>query len=246
MNQKVKPDRSGMVSVIEKINQIEGFDPTPFAAEFCDLESGRTIKYLPVMPQVAWFRLKFPEGKIAVNVVTGKDGDFIAHARVYPSYKDAAECYLAEGTASRSFMPEKPTVSPREWAQTAAIGIALRNAGFGLQFAVSGEEFDPVQKQQDRNQERENADNPVASITEKTELEEITTGPVPELTEEEMLAQAMKSACPIPKYTGKTLGDVLILDPGAIKWIATKYTGNEETKTAAAIICDYALKAGTT
>lgn len=32
----------------------------------------------------------------------------------------------------------------REWAQTAAIGIALRNAGFGLQFQIAGEVFDSV------------------------------------------------------------------------------------------------------
>ena len=35
----------------------------------------------------------------------------------------------------------KPSVSPREWAQTAAVGIALRNAGFGLQFSAAGDDF---------------------------------------------------------------------------------------------------------
>ena len=33
---------------------------------------------------------------------------------------------------------------PGEWAQTAAIGIALRNAGFGLQFAIAGEEVENI------------------------------------------------------------------------------------------------------
>ena len=50
--------------------------------------------------------------------------------------------FLAEATASRGYLPDKPTVSPREWAQTAAVGIALRNAGFGLQFGAAGDSFD--------------------------------------------------------------------------------------------------------
>ena len=90
---------------------------------------------------MAWFRLKYPEGRIAVQVNPAKDC-FVATARVYPNYKDAADCYLAEATASRGYCEEKPSVSPREWAQTAAVGIALRNAGFGLQFSMTGEDFE--------------------------------------------------------------------------------------------------------
>ena len=56
---------------------------------------------------------------------------------LYTSYKDPVEYYLAEATASRGVSADKPSVSPREWAQTAAVGIALRNAGFGLQFAMA-------------------------------------------------------------------------------------------------------------
>ena len=66
--------------------------------------------------------------------------------------------------------------------------------------------------------------------------------PKRELTPEEKLAQAMQVPCPIPKFSGRTLGDVLKLDPGAIKWVATKFTGNEEIKAAAKMICDYALE----
>ncbi len=31
---------------------------------------------------------------------------------------------------------------PKEWAQTAAVGIALRNADFGLQFGAAGDVYD--------------------------------------------------------------------------------------------------------
>lgn len=67
--------------------------------DFTDLNSQETRKRLPVMIQIAWFRLKYPEGKIAVQVTQGKDC-FVATAKVYPSYKDGDECYLAEATAS--------------------------------------------------------------------------------------------------------------------------------------------------
>ena len=123
-----------------EIHQVEGFDPAAFAVEYTDMNTGEQRKRLPVMIQMAWFRLKYPEGRIAVEVTSAKDS-FVAKARVYPSYKDGPECYLAEATASRGPDPAHPTVSPREWAQTAAVGVALRNAGFGLQLGAVGEDF---------------------------------------------------------------------------------------------------------
>ncbi len=63
-----------------------------------------------------------------------------------------------------------------------------------------------------------------------------------ELTPEEKLAQAMNVPCPISKFSGKTLGEVLSLDPGAIKWVATKFTGGEEIKAAAKLICEFSIQ----
>ena len=221
------------MSAIEKINQVEGFDPAQYVGDYTDLTTGETRKRLPVMAQMAWFRLKYPEGRIAVQVSPGKDC-FVATARVYPSYKDPADCYLAEATASRSFLEEKPSVSPREWAQTAAVGIALRNAGFGLQFSMAGDEF-PDNAQEGL---------PTETTTE-TEPYTVIEPATPEPTPEEKLEQAMSVPCPIVKFKGKSLGDVLRLDPGAIKWIAEKFTGGEEIKAAAQYIRDYALAQAT-
>lgn len=128
-------------SVLSTINKVEGFDPSVLAVEYIDLTTQEKRKRLPVMAQLAWFRLKHPEGKIAISVEGVKDY-FVATARIYVSYKDPVECYLAEATASRKYDPLKPTVSPREWAQTAAVGIALRNAGFGLQFGAAGDDME--------------------------------------------------------------------------------------------------------
>lgn len=129
-------------AILSTINQVEGFDPSAFAVEYSDLTTGDTRKRLPVMAQMAWFRLKYPEGRISVEVKPAQTC-FVAIAKVYPHYNDPPEHFLAEATASRSHDPQNPSVSPREWAQTAAVGVALRNAGFGLQFSIAGESFLP-------------------------------------------------------------------------------------------------------
>lgn len=102
-------------TILSTINKVEGFDPAPLAVEYIDLTTQEKRKRLPVMAQLAWFRLKYPEGKISLTVDAAKDY-FVAAARVYVSYKDPADCFLAEATASRKYDPLKPTVSPREWA----------------------------------------------------------------------------------------------------------------------------------
>lgn len=134
-------DINQAIAALQKINQVEGFDPAPLAVEYTDMNSQETRKRLPVSVQMGWFRLKYPDGKISVTVQPGKDY-YVAHARVYAHYNDPLESFLAEASATRGKDPSKPTVSPREWSQTAAIGIALRNAGFGLSFDAAGDAFD--------------------------------------------------------------------------------------------------------
>ena len=135
---QMTPDKAAQMAYLNNIHRIEGFDPTPLAVEYMDMNKQEKRKRLPVMAQMAWFRLKYPEGKISIQVEAVKD-HFVATARVYPNYKDSIDCFLAEATASRGYDANNPTVSPREWAQTAAVGIALRNAGFGLQFGAAGD-----------------------------------------------------------------------------------------------------------
>lgn len=248
MSQNNSNDKAAMLAAIEKINEVSGFDPAPFAVDYTDLNTGEVRKRLPVMIQMAWFRLKYPEGRIAVQVSPGKDC-FVATAKVYPSYKDPVDCFLAEATASRGYLPDKPSVSPREWAQTAAVGIALRNAGFGLQFSMAGEDFEDVAPNElsvsgnisgsgdGQPSIQTHTESDVAAEPEQVEPEQSPR----ELTPEEKLQQAMRVPCPITKFGGKTLGEVLSLDPGAVKWVATKFTGSEEIKEAAKMICEYAL-----
>lgn len=245
------------MAILNTINKVDGFDPTPLAVEYVDLTTQEKRKRLPVMAQLAWFRLKYPEGKIASDVKAEKDY-FVASARVYVSYKDPVECYLAEATASRKYDPLKPTVSPREWAQTAAVGIALRNAGFGLQFGAAGDDFDgqvpdelgvgstitpppvaapgpAVGPQEPQSENGEGADT-----TAKEKEPEVV-----ELTPEQRFEQACAMVSPIKKHDGKTLGEVLTLEPRAINWLATKFSGDETIKAAAEYICSYSMQQAT-
>lgn len=252
MSQNNSNDKAAMLAMIEKINEVSGFDPAPFAVDYTDLNTGEMRKRLPVMIQMAWFRMKYPEGKIAVQVTPAKDC-FVATARVYPKYSDPVDAYLAEATASRGYLTDKPSVSPREWAQTAAVGIALRNAGFGLQFSMAGEDFEETASNELGMTENEAANEmPQTSIPDQTQPaqskeEGYTAMPVApkELTQEEKLEQAMAKPCPITKFSGKTLGEVLPLDPGAITWVATKFKGDEELSAAARFICEYAAQQAT-
>lgn len=254
MSQNNTNDRTAMMPYIEEINKVEGFDPTPFAVEFSDLNSGEKSKRLPVLIQIAWFRMKYPTGRIAVQVTPAKDC-FVATAKIYPDYKDSPECFLAEATASRGYCADKPSVSPREWAQTAAVGIALRNAGFGLQFNMAGDEFEDVATDElglgisptnatstQPNLNIEAQHTPVPAGTEEYTITEKVIDAPAELSYEDKVNAAMQIMCPIDKFSGKTLGEVLRLDPGAIKWVATKYSNDDKIKEAATLICEYALQ----
>lgn len=222
---------------IEEINKIEGFDPSPLAVDLSDLETGEKRKRLPVSIQMAWFRLKYPEGKITVKVIPSGDC-FVATARVYPNYKDPEDYFLGEGTASRGPCKEKPSVSPREWAQTAAIGVALRNAGFGLQFNLAGEDFPEIAP----NELGSEVDAQKETIEETTTTDSVETKePEKELTLEEKYKEAIKVICPLEKYKDKSLGDLIKEDPKLLNWLATKFERDQKVKEAAQVICEYAL-----
>ena len=237
-------------SVLSTINKVEGFDPSVLAVEYIDLTTQEKRKRLPVMAQLAWFRLKHPEGKIAISVEAVKDY-FVATARIYVSYKDPVECYLAEATASRKYDPLKPTVSPREWAQTAAVGIALRNAGFGLQFGAAGDDFlnlapnelgitvDPIPA----GVPQEVAPAPDVSATGTAPVAAAAEPPEPkrELTPEEKFLQASSVLWPTKKHAGRTLGQVMQMDPSAVEWLANRYDRNPDVSAAAKYMCEYAL-----
>ena len=242
MSQSNSNEKNGSVlDMIGKINEIPGFNPAALAVNYSDLKEGETRTRLPVVAQIAWFRLKYPEGKIAVKVAQGANC-FVATARVYPSYKDGEENYLSEATASRGKCEDKPSVSPREWAQTAAIGVALRNAGFGLQFPLAGEDFS--ENAPDEFAFDTAGETGTGSMLPKTMLEPETLAEQPkkELTAEEKYQKALDTECTVSKYRGKKMREILMLDANFINWLVKKYQYQDVNKEAAQVICEYASK----
>lgn len=234
-------NKQATLAAIERINAVDGFDPSALAVDYSDLGSNETRRRLPVMSQMAWFRLKYPEGRIAVSVTPAKDC-FVASARVYAHYNLPPDQYLAEATASRGYLPDKPTVSPREWAQTAAVGIALRNAGFGLQFSAAGDAFDTpaVDELGAITWSTDPVSEPPTVSTTAPMSASAPTAPAPSVPELSPLEKAMRMPCPITRYKDKTLGDMITADPNALVWIATKFTGDAEVSAAAKLICEQA------
>lgn len=225
-----------------EINKVEGFNPLDFIEKYPGEDDNTEIRnYLPVKYQIAWFRLKYPTGKIAVSLKK-ETNCFIATAKVYPDYKDSPDSFLAEASAARGKSEDVPSVSPREWAQTAAIGKALTYAGFGLQFDYSGAKIEPTATDEFAFGFGSNEDNENLHVNSDGEIINNVEKPKAELTDEELFLKASDTECTVSKFKGRKMGELLRSEPGFIVWMATKYTGDPAMKETAKILCEYANK----
>ena len=129
MSQNNSNAKTAMLAKLDSIHKVEGFDPSPFAVDYTDLNTQETRKRLPVMIQMAWFRLKYPEGRIAIQVSPGKDC-FVATARIYPSYKDPVDCYLTAGMGADG-SGRHCTKKRRLWASVLSGRRRFRRHGSG-------------------------------------------------------------------------------------------------------------------
>jgi len=100
--------------------------------------------YLDVAFRKLWFRLKYPEGKIVKKILKLTDQVAIVEARVYLHRNDSEENFIANALAQK-YRTEDGQFGNKfvELAETAAVGRALSDAGFGLQFADKEEDIDP-------------------------------------------------------------------------------------------------------
>lgn len=246
-NEKM-PEQNDMDQSYRKmldLNRVDGFDPSLYATSFSDLTTGRPWSRLPVSIQIIWFRMKHPTGKISTDsIIAEADGSFTASVRIYMDKGDDPEQYLANATATRYPIADKPEIPAKEWAQTAAIGIALRNAGFGLPFDVVGEDIGNIGPETHAKTESGESKPATAQEGQAEKLVE----PLEEYAENAQTAAPMsledayQVSCPIKKYAGQTLGQVLRNDAGAIKWVAEK-SKDERAQAAAQLICQEARTA---
>ena len=131
------------MTAISELNRVDGFDPTKFMRRLTEVDdNGQPSErlYLEVAYRKLWFRLKHPEGAIRKFMREVNDQFAIMEARVYLDRRDPEESYIANAIVKRYFHPEDRLGDKYlEIAETAAVGRALADAGFGIQFTDSSE-----------------------------------------------------------------------------------------------------------
>lgn len=212
------------------------FEPKEFLQTYTHPETGEQNIVLPVRAQIEWFWRVFPDGKISAPQPRQlQNGAWIATARIYANRHDAEKDFIAEGTAQRKYDPQAPSISPMEWASTAAIGVALRNAGFQTLNTQIGETTCVNCSYESYNEIDTDFPNPPAVLAPSSQKKTSTPS-----TPEECFKAACAVPCPIPKYSGKSLGDLISVDQSALVWVAKK-AHDLSAREAAQLILDYAV-----
>ena len=120
-----------------ELNKVEGSNPLDYAGQITDA-SDNTSLYLDVQYRKMWFRLANPNGKI-VKKICNFDGNLaVVEAKVYLDKNDSEENFVSNAFAQRFADPSNIEYGSRylESAETAAVGRALADAGYGLQFCA--------------------------------------------------------------------------------------------------------------
>ena len=120
-----------------ELNKVEGFNPLDYARQITDANGNMSL-YLDVQYRKMWFRLANPNGKI-VKKICNFDGNLaVVEAKVYLDKNDSEENFVSNAFAQRFADPSNVEYGSRylESAETAAVGRALADAGYGLQFCA--------------------------------------------------------------------------------------------------------------
>jgi len=222
---------------IKSVNSVEGFYPEELAEQYTDLGSQETRTHLPVSAQVAWFRLKYPDGRIDPNIDYFGNGECVASCKVYADRHDPVDQYLAKNTATRRIDANMPSIPVRDWAITAAIGRALTTAGFGLAFDHSGDIYAGMVPAESAQQQQQSHPDNVVPFTmpgdpgEPVTVDQCQQVKIPDLSaatpavsepkRPQTLEDALNTPCSLSKFKGKTFQEILRnpQDAGIVKWI---------------------------
>ena len=131
------------VAEIRNLNRVEGFDPRKYM-RLIQNEGQAGKYYLDVAYRKLWFRLRYPEGKIVKKILKLTEQVAIVEARVYLNRNDDEDNFISNALAQK-YMTADGQFGNKfvELAETAAVGRALSDAGFGLQFADREGDIDP-------------------------------------------------------------------------------------------------------
>lgn len=243
------------MAAINDLNKVEGFDPAAFLRKLIG-ENGEQQYYLDVKYRKLWFRLKYPEGKITKRIVK-LDNDFaIIESKVYLNRTDPEDAYVSCAMAQR-WRSDDDNYGKKyvETAETAAVGRALADAGFGIQFSEPGEDQDPnfvdspASLPQDitpddeiplpaegENSKKESKRSTTESVAKTEPIELSESMDVNQLMSLMSLENAKNIIIPFGSFKGKTMGVACVEKPSSIKWFVDSYRGNNNILRAAAQI----------
>ncbi len=252
------------VAEINQLNKVEGFDPKKYM-RIISAEGEPQKYYLDVAFRKLWFRLKHPMGKIVKKILKLDEQVAIVEARVYLDRNDPENNYISNALAQR-YKTEDSQFGMKyvELAETAAVGRALSDAGFGLQFADKEQERDPdvteapidtqiihgqsmIPETGEMVDPMQNASwmqpKSVSRQPETSKTEEIRSDmPVEEIYGKLTYEAAAKVVVSVGRNRGKTLGQLAMEKPGDLTWYANAYEGRDNLlKAASKFLIDQAL-----
>lgn len=256
------------MAIINGLNAVKGFEPAVFLRKL-QSEAGEEQLYLDVKYRKLWFRLKYPLGKITKRIIKLENDYAIIESRVYLDRNDPEDSYISCAMAQR-WKTEDDAYGKKyvESAETAAVGRALADAGFGIQFADPGEEHDlnlvdapvtlpktgendlPLEDDEPLPEEpavpcqkKENSSSGnVKSSPKASKKEELSEQmSVDELMKKMTLDDAKAYVIPMGVYKGKTMGELCLEKPNALTWYVESYSGkNNLLRAAAKVLLDAA------
>ena len=247
--------------VIPAINAVEGFNPADFVRNTVG-EEGETDLYLDVKYRLLWFRLHRPNGKIDPEIIQLDEKSAVVCCRIYADKADPADQFIGKAYSQR--FPTEDRFGDRflEIAETVAKGRALADAGYGTQFCMNGEALAsiiadaPIKMPPD--EEPEQPGNVAVSFTAQPTEAPAKSTPAPQPQNQAPIQQPKPATLEPPKtldeylqvmtldqakavkvdfgrFSGWTLGDIAMKNPGDLMWYVKNYSGH-----------NLALKAGAT
>ena len=208
-----------------ELNKVEGFNSLDYARQITD-GNGNTSLYLDVQYRKMWFRLANPNGKI-VKKICNFDGNLaVVEAKVYLDKNDSEENFVSNAFAQRFADPSNMEYGSRylESAETAAVGRALADAGYGLQFcaepnmmiADSPQTFPQMPSPSTMN----NTTPPYVQYAALSAPAYNENMPAEELARQMSYEDAVKLIYPCNgNHKGQTLGQIAVEDFSCIEWI---------------------------
>ena len=246
------------MNTIPPINGVDGFNPADFVRATVG-EEGENDLYLDVKYRLLWFRLHHPNGKIDPELIQVDEKNAIVCCKVYADKADPADQFIGKAYSQR--FPSEDRYGDRflEIAETVAKGRALADAGYGTQFCMNGDSLAgiiadaPIAMPPDEDvghsvsvaasfSAQQTAAPTAPAPTETLPPVQQSPAPVsdPPKTLNEYLRimtieQAKNVKVDFGRFSGWTLGEIAVKNPGDLAWYVKNYSGH-----------NLALKAGAT